>query len=287
MRQYLPEYKNRRYQEMTTSGLARRKKFSSGLDILYSNVGRNTRRQVQRLRFFEYYSFAHLYHGSGIFLIPGSKPIDLCAGDAILIAPGFLHYYGPCDDQVGFEEDNICFFGELPDFLFANGYLQSRIFSLGKNRLLEPVHVRLNSEDPLEQLHGVLDFQRLLLNLAAEHGSPLQIERRSPIEQLLYGIWQNPARWWTVKEMAQFCQLDCEKFRCAFREHTGSLPKTYVDHFKIDLAKHWLETFDWTIEQISRNLGYSDKFHFSRRFKALTGLAPDHFRRRTRSAELS
>lgn len=74
--------------------------------------------------------------------------------------------------------------------------------------------MRLNSKDPLEQLHGVLDFQRLLLlNLAAEHGSPFQIERRSPSEQLLYGIRQNPARRWTVKGMAQFCQMDCEKFR--------------------------------------------------------------------------
>ena len=129
------------------------------------------------------------------------------------------------------------------------------------------------------------DFQRLLLEIASEHGSPQQIERRSPIEQLLYRIWQDPSRWWTVKEMAQFCRLDCEKFRNAFLTHTGSLPKVYVDHFKIDLAKHWLETFDWNLEQISRNLGYTDKFHFSRRFKALTGLAPDHFRRGRREQE--
>ena len=39
------------------------------------------------------------------------------------------------------------------------------------------------------------------------------------------------------------------------------------------------------LEQISRNLGYTDKFHFSRRFKALTGLAPDHFRRGRREQE--
>ena len=117
---------------MTASGLARHKTFSCGLNILYSNIGRNTRQQSEQLRFFEYYSLAHLYRGSGIFLIPGGKPIELHAGDAILIAPGFLHYYGPCHDKAGFEEDNICFFGELPDFLFANGYLQSRIFSQGQ-----------------------------------------------------------------------------------------------------------------------------------------------------------
>ncbi len=282
MRQHLHNYQNCRYHEMTASGLARHKTFSCGLNILYSNIGRNTRQQSEQLRFFEYYSLAHLYRGSGIFLIPGGKPIELHAGDAILIAPGFLHYYGPCHDKAGFEEDNICFFGELPDFLFANGYLQSRIFSQGTTRILEPVHSRLNSGDLLEQLHGMLDFQALLLGLAAEHGSPQQIERRSPIERLLYGIWQNPSHWWTVEEMAQFCQLDRERFRNAFRAHTGSLPKAYVDNFKIDLARHWLETFDWTIEHISRNLGYTDKFHFSRRFKNLTGLAPDHFRRKVR-----
>ena len=90
---------------------------------------------------------------------------------------------------------------------------------------------------------------------------------------------------WTVEEMAQFCQLDRERFRNAFRAQTGSLPKAYVDNFKIDLARHWLETFDWTIEHISRNLGYTDKFHFSRRFKNLTGLAPDHFRRKVREKQ--
>ena len=61
------------WMKRSSNSWSRHKTFSCGLNILYSNIGRNTRQQSEQLRFFEYYSLAHLYRGSGIFLIPGGQ----------------------------------------------------------------------------------------------------------------------------------------------------------------------------------------------------------------------
>lgn len=271
----LPEQK---FEKMRLTDLRQKKYSSQNISIFFSNVGRRTFNAKKEFRIFEYYSFAHLYAGEGVFIVPGNKPIPMKAGDSILITPGFLHYYGQKDDNSYFEEDNICFHGSMPEFLFESGLLKSGIIHLGAFRRILPIHELLQSANSLDNIKGSLAFAQLLVDLAETSSSVAQLDSRTTIDQLLYLIWQNPSKWWNVKEMAEFCSLDRDKFRTEFKRHTGILPKDYIDQFKINLAKSWLMKFDWNLEKISKNLGYMDKFHFSRRFKALNNLSPKKFK---------
>ncbi len=79
--------------------------------------------------------------------------------------------------------------------------------------------------------------------------------------------------------MSEYCNLSENHFRTLFKKRTGMSPKIYIDKLKNQKAKDLLITTNDNIAEIANQLGYLDPFHFSRRFKELTGYAPDHYRK--------
>ncbi len=264
----------------TQSGLGQVKLQNHGLTILYANAGRATVNRAREMRYFDYYSLAHLYDGEGVFLVPGRKEMRISRGQGILITPGFLHYYGQGDGD--FFEDNICFGGPVADFLRQQGFLASGIVEVGELRALLPICEMFHDNGILSKLKAGLALQNLLIGLA-EKGSGATVasqhSKRNVIEELLAVIALNPMRWWTVWEMAEYCGLEEERFRRLFQQTTGQRPKAYLDAYKLQLAQNWLQKTNWTLRTISHRLGYQDQYHFSRRFKQLRGVSPDQFRR--------
>lgn len=264
----------------TQSGLGPVRLQNHGLTILYANAGRATVNRAREMRYFDYYSLAHLYDGEGIFLVPGRQEIRISRGQGILITPEFLHYYGQRNSC--FFEDNICFGGPVADFLRQTGLLSSGIVELGELRVLLPICEMFHDPGILSKLKASLALQELLIGLAEKgNGTAVSAHRfkRNVIEELLAVIALNPMRWWTVREMADYCGLEEERFRRLFRQTTGQRPKTYLDTYKLQLAQNWLQKTNWTLRNISRRLGYRDEYHFSRRFKELIGASPDLFRK--------
>jgi two-component system response regulator YesN len=56
-------------------------------------------------------------------------------------------------------------------------------------------------------------------------------------------------------------------------------PKHYSDCLKMQIASERLLSTDFTLNLIADQLGYVDRFHFSKVFKRIKGLSPDLFRR--------
>ena len=52
----------------------------------------------------------------------------------------------------------------------------------------------------------------------------------------------------------------------------------YFQHFKIEMACHYLDMTDLQVQEIAERLGYSDIGYFSRRFKQLKHMAPTAYR---------
>jgi two-component system response regulator YesN len=56
-------------------------------------------------------------------------------------------------------------------------------------------------------------------------------------------------------------------------------PKEYLDSIKMNRATELLTTSDLKIYQIAERLGYSDAYHFNRRFSNVIGISPGKYRK--------
>jgi len=68
-----------------------------------------------------------------------------------------------------------------------------------------------------------------------------------------------------------------------FRTETGATPLQYLLGLKIDIARRRLEDGDDDLGRLSRDLGFVDRSHFTRVFKALSGTTPAAYRRSFRA----
>lgn len=89
---------------------------------------------------------------------------------------------------------------------------------------------------------------------------------------------QDPARGWTVAEMAALAHLGPAQLFRRFRAETGSTPMGWLRQERMERARHLLSASADSITQIAQRCGYADPFHFSRDFKRHSGQSPRSFR---------
>lgn len=89
-----------------------------------------------------------------------------------------------------------------------------------------------------------------------------------------------------VEEMAKLSTMPVRTFKRRFRKATGYSPITYVQHLRIEEAKHRLERTANPIDEISWAVGYEDPAFFRRLFKRITRMTPGDYRRKFRMPEL-
>lgn len=225
-------------------------------------------------RHFEFYCISHLVRGSGWFWVPGRRLEVFGEGKAVVVSPGYIHCYG--GNKVNYVEDSICFAGPVADALCRTGVLQNGIIEVGKARRLLPIIESASDPSRNAQIQANIELQKLLVELYFEN---LGVKAKYPlIDSLIEEIKGSHGTWWTVAAMARFCSLSEAQFRRVFFAHTGTAPKDYVDRLKLLQAAETLSGSTEPVAQVARRYGYADPFHFSRRFKQVTGLAPEKYR---------
>lgn len=83
---------------------------------------------------------------------------------------------------------------------------------------------------------------------------------------------------WTVQEMAEKINYSAPHLHRLFQRHFDRSPLQHLIFLRMERAKYLLLNSDWSIEQIAEQVGYSDVFNFSKRFKKSVGKAPGKFR---------
>ncbi len=84
---------------------------------------------------------------------------------------------------------------------------------------------------------------------------------------------------WTVSAMAEITNYSSPHLHRLFQQQYGKSPMQHLIHLRIERAKYLLTHTDWTLEQIGEQVGYSDVFNFSKRFKKSTEMAPGRYRK--------
>lgn len=228
-------------------------------------------------RSFDFYSISHLFRGSGKVKIENQKEQLLRPGSCIVVTPGVVNRYGSHGDYM-FLEDSVKFSGPVADMFFKAGIIRSGVFNLGTTRVLRPIIELMQMPSIKKRLHASFLLQEVLMKLYLEED---ENKSGSSLDNLLKLIGETPAKNWTLDEMASICQCSKNQLRLNFLRDTGTTPKKYVDDMKIRYAAELLKSSDMSVVNIAARLGYEDPYHFSRRFKQLTGIAPEYYRRQS------
>lgn len=96
-------------------------------------------------------------------------------------------------------------------------------------------------------------------------------------------IHEDPARDWTVEELARACALSRSAFAERFVTRVGTPPATYHAHVRLDAAATLLRDTPLSVALVAARVGYTSEAAFSRAFKQLYGTPPARWRR-TRAA---
>jgi AraC-like DNA-binding protein len=102
------------------------------------------------------------------------------------------------------------------------------------------------------------------------------------IAPALQALHSNPGWQWTVAELAEHALLSRSAFARQFTELLGVPPLTYLNDWRMALARERLRDSDARLASIGAALGYASEFSFAAAFKRHHGTAPGRWRREAR-----
>lgn len=88
-----------------------------------------------------------------------------------------------------------------------------------------------------------------------------------------------PERAASLEEVARAVALDVSSICRLFRRFQGTSPYQYLLRAKMNLAAERLLRPGARVKEVAQSVGFADPYHFSRRFKAVHGVAPRDLQR--------
>ena len=99
----------------------------------------------------------------------------------------------------------------------------------------------------------------------------------------LHHMHRDPARAWTVQDLATTVGMSRTAFARRFTGLVGQPPLTYLTWWRLSTGAGLLRETDLPLAGIARQVGYSSEFAFSNAFRREFGIAPGRFRRDRRA----
>lgn len=102
------------------------------------------------------------------------------------------------------------------------------------------------------------------------------------VSAALHALHADPARPWTVAELAAEARLSRAAFARRFSELLGVAPLAYLTDWRMALARERLRDTDDGLAAIAASVGYASEFSFAAAFKRRCGMAPGRWRTSSR-----
>ncbi len=83
----------------------------------------------------------------------------------------------------------------------------------------------------------------------------------------------------TVEEVSKHLKITPEYFRKLFKAVFGLSPRRYILQLRMERAKNFLQSHEYTVAEICYLCGYEDESYFCKEFKRFTGQTPMQFAR--------
>jgi AraC-like DNA-binding protein len=173
-------------------------------------------------------------------------------------------------------------------------------WSFGWIRYAEPPHVKnlVGATAPV-RVHGGADFIRALEGLREEwngardpkiihhwvelvHGFVRRLASPFRGDERLARIWEavreDLTYPWSLEELAGRCYVSPEHLRRICHRELGRTPMQQVASIRMEAARRMLEHTNEKMETIALTVGYANASIFSRVFRRVVGMPPNHYR---------
>jgi len=256
---------------------------------------------------------------------PGAEPLQLAAGDFILLPTGAGHGLSSAPDTAlvpyeqvepdhierqsihidgtGSQTKIICgayrydafpahpLLRLLPPLVYLPAGQSAEHRELSDTlRLLavEVEHERPGAQTVTDRLVDIVFVQVLRLWTAtrAEAGASWLAALRDPeISRAMALMHENPAQPWTVEELAGKVGVSRATLARRFTALVGEPPLAYLARWRLEVAARRLRDSPDSVAAVGKSVGYASEFAFSRAFKRAHGESPAGFRLSARGAD--
>lgn len=133
------------------------------------------------------------------------------------------------------------------------------------------------SAEPRRSLHHLA---KALLHLAFAKLDPSSFQAYPDrLVRLLEHIEAHLSQTLSTPALARVAGMSRHRFTEWFQRHIGQTPSRYVADLRLRTAMQRLATTEASIEQVAEDLGYPNRYYFSRVFQKSLGCGPATFRR--------
>jgi AraC-like DNA-binding protein len=122
----------------------------------------------------------------------------------------------------------------------------------------------------IQLLRELMDQGRIQFGLLAGLSNPR-------LAKAINALHADPARAWTLEELASIASMSRARFATNFRETVGTTPMAYLAEWRLSAARSLLR-MGKSVQQVADEVGYSSASALSRAFAAQTGLSPSAWR---------
>jgi AraC-like DNA-binding protein len=146
-------------------------------------------------------------------------------------------------------------------------------------------HVRDGDADPLASeecavrlLRGVVQAARGDSAPHGERGRAARIRRRHRVARAKEAIVREPARRWSLSELADCASMSPYHLAHVFRDEVGTSVFDYVIRTRLVHALEKVLDSDCDLTSVALEAGFASHSHFTARFRALFGRTPSELR---------
>ncbi|WP_020580428.1 helix-turn-helix domain-containing protein [Actinopolymorpha alba] len=229
------------------------------------------------------YGLVYILAGAGHFADETGLDTPVEAGDLLVLFPDVAHSYGPPDGGT-WSELFIVIDGPLLDLWRRHGLLDPArpVWHLEPvGRWAKAFDHALGRERPLSSAATLRDVSRLAAVLAealVEVESGRTAEDRDWLARACALLDADVRREIDLHEIAAGLSMSYDGFRKRFSRLAGVPPARYRAARSIERACELMTQGRLTDREIAAALGFCDEFHFSHRFRQVTGKSPRKFR---------